>query len=149
MPVSRAFERLLGIRKLQEEQERLVLESALKDQRDLEAARNAASQRERQGRALVGESARLDRLEDRQAGVVQATAARRLGWFLAPRIAKAQEKSMRKRQSFLEKRVERRQAETLIEKNAAAEAQDSDRRNQQALDDWYRSGRFGKGTTGE
>ena len=40
-------------------------------------------------------------------------------------------------QEFLAKRVERRQAETLIEETEAREAIEADRRNQQSIDDWY------------
>jgi len=46
----------------------------------------------------------------------------------------------RLRQEFLGKRVERRQAETLIEKTEAQDAIEAGRHAQQALDDWYRFG---------
>jgi hypothetical protein len=42
------------------------------------------------------------------------------------------------RQEFLGKRVERRQAETLIRETEARDAIEAGRRGQQALDDWYR-----------
>jgi hypothetical protein len=38
---------------------------------------------------------------------------------------------------YLAKRVERRQAETLIEEAQAQNALDAGRRSQQALDDWF------------
>jgi hypothetical protein len=42
------------------------------------------------------------------------------------------------RQKFLSKRVERRQAETLIRETQARDATEAGRRDQRALDDWYR-----------
>jgi hypothetical protein len=44
-----------------------------------------------------------------------------------------------RREEFLLKRVERRQAETLIQEIEAREAIEDGRRGQQALDDWYSS----------
>jgi flagellar biosynthesis chaperone FliJ len=41
------------------------------------------------------------------------------------------------RAAFLEKRVERRQAETLVEEAEARDAIESGRRTQQSLDNWY------------
>lgn len=144
MRVTEALILLRRIRKLQEEQERLALELAIKQQRDLEAARDAASERARQGRGLVGESVRSDSREDRQAAAVETTSASRHARFLAPRMAKADEETTHVRQNLLEKRVQGRQAEILIEAAAAEKAMDSERRNQQALDDWYGSGKFAK-----
>jgi hypothetical protein len=43
------------------------------------------------------------------------------------------------RQEFLLKRVERRQAETLIGETEARDAVSAGRRAQQQIDDWYRS----------
>jgi len=146
MGVSSALELLRRVRKLQEQQEQLALELAVKKQRDLEAARDAAGERERRGRALVGQSVRSDSVEDRQAAVVQAASAGRQARFLAPRVANAEEETARVRQNLLEKRVQGRQTEILIEETAAEEATEADRRNQQALDDWYGSERFAKKT---
>jgi len=58
MAVSRALRRLLRIRDLQEEQSRLVLESALGELHRLENAMTATFVRDRQGRSLVQASAR-------------------------------------------------------------------------------------------
>jgi len=46
---------------------------------------------------------------------------------------------MARREDFLGKRVERRQAETLIQETEAQDAVEADRRGQQTLDDWYSS----------
>ena len=44
-----------------------------------------------------------------------------------------------RRQEFLAKRIERRQAETLIERSEARDAVDAARRTQRELDDWFLS----------
>ena len=141
MAVSKALQRLLRIRDMEEQQRRIALDSALRELRGLEGARDLAIAREREGRQLIGNSARSGDLADRQAGLVEMTAARRRGHLLAPRIAASEAESLRLRQQFLEKRTERRQAKTLIEGVVAQDAIESIRRVQQALDDWYGSRR--------
>ena len=77
MAVSRALRRLLRIRDLQEEQSRLVLESALGELHRLENAMTATFVRDRQGRSLVQASARTGELPDRLAGLDETRAASR------------------------------------------------------------------------
>lgn len=139
MAVSNALRQLLRIRELEEEQSRLALESALGELRRLEQALEASAQWDRRGRGLVEASARSGRLTDRLAGLEESRAAARLKAALTPRIALGEEEVSELRQEFLAKRVERRQAETLIEETEAREAIEADRRNQQSIDDWYRS----------
>jgi hypothetical protein len=145
MPVSHALRRLLRVRELEEEQIRLVLESAVSEQRRLEQALAATQERERQGRRLVGSSIRSGELEDRLAGIEETGAAMRRAGFLVLRIGAAAAEIGRLRDEFLMKRVERRQAETLIEETEARDAVDSSRGNQRALDEWYRSRQPGDG----
>lgn len=139
MAVSRAMQRLLRVRDLEEEQRRLALESALGELDGLKRARDAAGARERQGRALVCAAVQSGEVGDRQAGHVEAEAASRLSRALARRIAATEIETARLRQEFLEKRVECRQAETLIEESEAKKAAESGRRGQQTIDDWYGS----------
>ncbi|MGD0939170.1 MAG: hypothetical protein ABR905_05610 [Terracidiphilus sp.] len=139
MAASRALRRLLRIRELEEEQTRLALESTLGELNRLQNAMRATVERERQGRRLVEASARTGELPDRLAGIEEAHAADRLFAVLGPRIAAKEEESVVRRQEFMIKRIERRQAETLIEEAEAEEAIEADRRSQQALDDWYGS----------
>ncbi len=139
MAVSRAMRRLLRIRDLEEEQSRLALESALAEVRSLEAALGAAQERDRRGRRLVAASAQSGELPDRVAGLEETITAQRHSSALTPRIAEAEIEAGTLRQEFLSKRVERRQAETLIREAEAAEALDEGRRGQQAIDDWYRT----------
>jgi hypothetical protein len=137
MAVSRALRRLLRIRDLQEDQSRLVLESALGELHRLENAMTATFVRDRQGRSLLQASAKTGELPDRLAGLEETRAASRHVAALAPRIDTTGEEVACLRQEFLLRRVERRQAETLIQETEARDAIEGSRRSQQALDDWY------------
>jgi flagellar biosynthesis chaperone FliJ len=139
MPVSRSLRRLLRIRDLEEEQSRLALESALGELNRLQHALAASTERDRRGRKLVGTSVRTGELPDRVAGLEETLAAGRRTAVLAPRIAQTELEVVALREEFLGKRVERRQAQTLIEENEARDAEEAGRHGQQALDDWYRA----------
>jgi flagellar biosynthesis chaperone FliJ len=140
MAVSRALRRLLRIRNLEEEQCRLALESARGDLNRLEQALAATHERDRRGRSLVGASLYNGQLTDRLAGLEETKTAARFVKVLTPRIAAAESRVATLRQEFLAKRVERRQAETLIEETEARDAIEASRRAQQSLDDWYGNG---------
>jgi hypothetical protein len=144
MAVSKTLKRLLHIRDLQEEQHRLALELAAAQLRTLEAAKDAAGETERAGRALVGASVQTGELADRQGGLVQAAAAGRRAALLEQHIAGAEDETKRLRESFLEKRIERRQAETLVNEGEARSDIESNRRSQRALDDWHGSRKHGE-----
>lgn len=149
MAVSRGLRRLLRIRELEEEQNRLALESALGELNRLEHALTATFARERQGRRLVEASAHTNQLMDRLAGLEETRSAASHAVALGPRVdAKGEEVTVR-RQEFLLKRVERRQAETLIQETEAREAIEADRRGQQLLDDWYGSKQYREGSESE
>src|ERR1035441_8300431 len=122
MAVSRALRRLLRIRELQEEQSRLALESALGELHRLEHALSANFERERRGRSLVQASAQSGQLTDRLAGLEETRSASLHAAALGPRIDGMGEEVTDRRQEFLSKRVERRQAETLIRETEALEA---------------------------
>ena len=139
MAVSKSLERLLRIRDLQEEQQRLALESAAGKLRDLEAARQAAGEMERAGRAWIGASVQTGVVADRHGGLVQETAGRRRAELLAQYIARAEAETKRLYEAFLEKRVERRQAETLVSESEARDVIELNRRSQHAVDDWHGS----------
>lgn len=149
MAASRALGRLLRIRDLEEEQCRLALESALGELNRLEDALKATVERERRGRRLVDSSARTGELPDRLAGIEESHAVDRLFAVLEPRIAAKKEDVVARRQEYLSKRIERRQAETLIAESNALEAAEEDRRGQQALDNWYSSRQHGEGAEAE
>ena len=137
MSASKAIERLLHIRALEEEQCRASLESALGEVDALKRAHQAARQSERQGRARVGTSAAAGEIVDRHAALVEMESARRRARQLEPRIAASELEAARRRQEFLAKRVERRQAGTLVEEAETQDEIESSRRSQKAVDDWY------------
>ena len=137
MAVSRALRRLLRVLAIEEEQRRVALESALGELRQLEHALGATGDRDRRGRLLVTSSVLSDELTDRLAGLEETRAAMRCATALRPRIAEAEGEVEELREEFLAKRVERRQAETLVEAAAARDASEAARRGQQSLDDWY------------
>jgi flagellar biosynthesis chaperone FliJ len=137
LAVSPALRRLLRIRDLEEEQCQKALKSATGELHQLEHALTMTTERERLGRRLLAASARSGELADRLAGIEEMRAAVRHAEALAPRIANAELNVAALRQTFLAKRVERRQAETLIAETEARDAIEEGRRSQQALDDWY------------
>jgi hypothetical protein len=137
--VSRALVRLLRVRDLEEEQCRLALESAIGQLNRLEQALVASEERDRRGRRLIEASARNGEFPDRLAGIEEMHAASRRAEVLIPRMAEAKTVVAELRQAYIEKRTERRQAETLIEAAKARDAIEAERRSQQNLDDWYRN----------
>ena len=145
MPVSEALRRLLRIRDLEEEQQRLALDAAVSELRRLELAYISARARERAGRGQIAQGVTSGDGTDRVAGMVEVGAARRHAKVLQPRIAAAEGEAARLREQFLVKRVERRQAETLIREAEALDAVEAGRRAQQRLDDWHGARVHGRG----
>jgi len=144
MPVSRALRRLLNVREIEEEQRRLTLDSAMSELHALQHALSAARARERIGRMLLTTSLQACELTDRTAAHVEIQAAVRKAAALAPRIAAAGIAALSARQEYLEKRLERRQAQTLIEEAETQDALESARRDQQSLDETFGSRRHRK-----
>ena len=139
MPVSHALKRLIGVRELEEERSRLALESAIAERDRLNHALDLASHRERNGRALIAISAHSGELCDRLAGLEEARFAHRVRELLFGRIEAAELEVSEHRESYLCTRIKRRQAETLIEEAERKDAQQCVRRDQQDLDEWFRS----------
>jgi hypothetical protein len=137
MAASRALRRLLRVLTIEEEQSRLALESGVGDLRLLERAYSATANQARGGRRLVISSVHSGELPDRLAGIEETQSAQRRAAALEPRIAAAEFNVETLRQAFLAKRVECRQAETLIQETEARDAIVAGRRAQQGLDDWY------------
>jgi hypothetical protein len=137
MAVSRALRSLLRIRDLEEEQRRVALESALVELHRLQHSLAASVERGRRGRELVTASANTGELPDRIAGIAETLLAARYAEVMTPRIASTELNVAELRLEFLAKRVERRQAETLIRETEARDAAEAGRRGQQGIDDWY------------
>ena len=139
MAISASLRRLLRIRELEEEQSRSALETALGELNQVETALTATEKRERSGRQLVGSSAQSSNLTDRIAGLEEMRAAGVLANALSVRLAAAERHAASLRESFLSKRVQRRQAESLVEESEAHAAVEEARRGQQDMDDLHRS----------
>ncbi|HEY1803282.1 MAG TPA: hypothetical protein VGG45_02270 [Terracidiphilus sp.] len=137
MAVSRGLQRLFEVRALEEELSRAALEECLGTLRRLEAALRRAKERERDGRRQVTARAGSADVADRIAGLEETRAASRSAAALKPEIAEMEAEVAARRQQYLAKRTERRQAETLIRKIEASDAIVSDRRAQGTLDDWF------------
>lgn len=142
MPVSRSLRRLLRIRDLEEEHLRLAMETSIAQLQSLQNALATAQLRGRKGKELLALGTRSGEIADRQAGLVETYAAERRAQALIPHIEEAEANTLRLRQSYLAKRVERRQAETLIEEAEARDAVEAGRKSQGALDEWYRSRQY-------
>lgn len=139
MAASRALRRLLRVRNLQEELSRVALETGLGVLHQLESTKSIAEERERSGHRLIVISAQSGEVEDRLAGLVEMHTAARQADLLAQRIVEAEREVAALRQEFLDKRVERRQAETVLQQREERAACEADRRRQQASDDWFLS----------
>ena len=137
MAVSRSMRHLLRVLESQEDQYRAALASALADLKRLEGAMAATAERDRGGRQLVADSARTGELTDRLAGLEETRTARRHAAGLTPKITEAKLATTARQREFLSKRIERRQAETLIRKTEAEDNLEAGRRAQQGLDDWF------------
>ncbi len=129
--------RLLHVRDVEEEQYRMALESAVGEFHALEHARVVAIRRERTGREFLTASASTGEITDRMAALVEVKFAVRCAAVLVARIADAENNVRSARQAYIEKRIERRQAATLIEEAEAQDKIESLRRTQQSLDEIY------------
>ena len=137
MAVSRAMRRLLAVLETQEEQSCASLEAAVIELTRLEGALHGSEQRDRQGRLLVKASAETGEFVDRLAGMEEMLAAHRHAAALKPKIVEAERRVTSRRNEFLGKRIERRQAETLIEKTEAGDKIEVGRRAQREVDGWF------------
>jgi hypothetical protein len=135
--VAPALRRLLRVLELEEEQRHRALETAAGELRRLQKALAGALERERNGRSMTAASARNGMLLDRLTGVEETRLARCAAVALREGIAEMEQAVASRRGEYLAKRVERRQAETLIREAEARDAAQSGRRGQQRLDEWY------------
>jgi hypothetical protein len=139
MAASRAMRRLLAVLETQEEQSRASLEAAATELRLLEEALKGSGQRDRRGRLLVTASAESGEFLDRLAGMEEILAAHRHAACLIPKIMEAKRTVTSRRNEFLGKRIERRQAETIIEETEAGDKIEAERRSQKEVDGWFLS----------
>jgi hypothetical protein len=137
--IARGMQRLLRVLELEEEQRRAQMEETLADLQRLKRALTNAREQEHRGRHMVAEGARANDVVERLAGAEKSRTALRRSTALRPRMAESEKAAGERREKFLEKRIERRQAEAMIERCKAAERAESTRRGQRFLDDWFLS----------
>jgi hypothetical protein len=137
LAVSKAIRRLLHLLNMEEEMNRRQLEAARVKLAQLETALKAAGQQERSGRQLFNSGVLSEVLPDRLAGLEEVHAAIRLGAFLQQNIELATSQFNERREEYFAKRLERRQAETLVEAAEATHKIEVNRKSQHALDEWY------------
>jgi hypothetical protein len=90
---------------------------------------------------LVASSVLTGELLDRIAGLEEIRVADRKVKVLAAKVDAAKKQVQKKRQEFLDKRIERRQAEAVYDAMQARAAAEANRKGQLILDDWHRSRR--------
>jgi flagellar biosynthesis chaperone FliJ len=139
MAARRVLYRLLQVRQLEEQHLKTELEAQLAELRRLVEAQSSAVERERHGRVLVQESILTGALHDRLAGLEEVRSAKRLYNALSPMIETARREVGELRAQYTTKRIQRRQAETLIEAAKAEHELEASRRDQKALDEGHRS----------
>ena len=138
MTSSRRLRRLHELRQIEERNQASLLQSATSELRRLSEARKDVRIREASGRALMMTIVQGEQMQDRVAGAVEAASASRISTVLARRIRDVTEDIARIRDRFVAKRIERRQAETLLSTAVELDALEAQRKSQLALDEWYR-----------
>jgi flagellar biosynthesis chaperone FliJ len=137
MVIAPGLRRYLRVLVLEEEQTQAAFETVSAQVRALEQRLKAAANLERSGRQLIAVSAWSGEALDRIAALEQIATARRAISALRPILAEAIEVASRRRQTFLDKRVQRRQAETLVQEAEARAVVESSRRDQQSMDELH------------
>ena len=138
MSRSRELRGLVALRDVQEQQAALRLESAIKELRRLEREWGIANARSSVARELVRTSAKTGQLEDRLSGLQEIVSAELSRRRLAMRVRSANQVVERTRFDAIAKRVEKRQAEILLENALNQDALRSLRREGMALEEWKR-----------
>ncbi len=139
MAIANSVRRLRRILDLEEELRRRELESAQSELAQRERALTVCGEREQNGRRWLVAGLQSGDTADRLAGMEEIKTGKRYAAALQPYIDQSAVRVEECRAAFLEKRVERKQAETLVEAAEARETVDANRRAQQWLDDWYLS----------
>ena len=146
MAVSRGLRRLYELRQIEELQKASLFELAVAELGQLKNALEVAHSRQGNGRTLVTRSVMTGETQDRLYGLEEIAAAVRISAVLESRLRSATEKVERIRSEFLNKRLERRQAETLLQSALDREADLAQRKMQLSLDEWTRLRRRGERT---
>lgn len=146
MAASTSLKRLAAIRRALEQHSRTRMEMAIAELHRLEEASSSARERSKRGRRRIALAVSSGECEDRIAGMAEVAAADRVTALLVERIHSAEQHIRELRDAFLARRIERRQAETLLDTQTAQKTLELSRRSQMALDDFHLSRNTGPGT---
>jgi hypothetical protein len=136
--IPRGLRRLYELRQIEELQKASSFEVAIAELNQLKNALDVALSREGNGRMLVSRSVMTGETQDRLIGLEEIATAIRMATMLWPRLRGATEKVQRLRNEFLHKRLEKRQAESLLESALEWEKCLAQRKMQLELDEWTR-----------
>ena len=133
---------MVRVRALEEEQSLAALEAAVSEVRRLEGVLDVAGARARIGRELVHRSAETGEALERVTGLAEERMAMQAARFLTEDLEEARELAEEARAQFLARRVEKRQAEALLDAALKNETARQARRLQQDVEDWDRARRM-------
>jgi flagellar biosynthesis chaperone FliJ len=136
--------RLCEIRRVEEQMQASLLDSANAELLQIDTALEEAHIRKRTGQVLARTGIQTGRAGDRVMGFEEIACATRVSQFLLTRKALAEERVEKIREEYLRKRAEKCQLESLLRKEAEREMAAIQRRSQSALDEWYRGLRYGR-----
>jgi flagellar export protein FliJ len=137
MAVKPVLHRLLRLRELEEELSRVELETAVGNRNRVADELATAVERQARNRRSFAASAGERDTASRAGSVIAMEHARKLLSRIEPRLDATEREVIRQREAFLSKRTARQQVETLLEREQSAAREESSRRAQQMLDDWY------------
>ena len=131
--------RLCALRGLEEQHRALLLARAKQRLQEIDQALTQSGEQRQDGKALIRDSVRRMNVEDRAAGLEEIDAATRKTSALMVSKNRVEDLVRQSRDNFLSKRLERRQAEAVLELLLDEEARNAERRSQSELDEWHRA----------
>jgi flagellar export protein FliJ len=137
MAIQRTLTRLLRLRRMEEEQSRLVLEAAVAERNRAEEELTVAAQHQAQGRRNFVTGILAQSQPGRTGGLMEMEQARRAQLRLLPTLTAAEAEVVQQSAELMARRTGRRQVETLVENGRRQADADVARKAQQMLDDWY------------
>ncbi|MDE3063239.1 MAG: hypothetical protein KGJ51_09280 [Acidobacteriota bacterium] len=115
----------------------MVLEAAEAEVKRLQSALGSVRQSEHQGRELLTRGVQDGEPTDRIAGVEQIRACEQAAAWIAGRTLQAEAEAGTRRSAFVEKRIQRRQAESLHDAAISQSLHRDEKRMQQMQDEWH------------
>lgn len=137
MPASKSLERLLRVFEIQEETRKRDLEEAQGKLARMEDSLATTCEKVDRGRVLLTAALQSSKLDDRLAGQLEIDSGELRKAFLQKSIGEMSMVVEQARTGYLDKRVERKQVEALLETAERLASAEGVRKAQQSLDDWF------------